>query len=511
MGADLISVSKKTEEKMTKQNIGLIGLGVMGQNLVLNMESKGYKVAVFNRTIAKAEKFAEGSAKNKNILATYSLKEFIESLESPRKIILLVKQGKPVDDYVKRLVPLLDKGDLLIDGGNSFYKDTIRRHQLLKASGILFIGTGISGGEEGALKGPAIMPGGQKNAYEMVKDLFKKIAAKADDGHPCVSYIGPDGAGHFVKMVHNGIEYGDMQLIGESTWLFKNALSMDSEEIAHIMTKWNDKNDVLRSYLIEITGESMQEKDKNKKGYLVERTGDITRMKGTGTWTVQSSLELLVPIPTIASAVFSREMSQDKRLRLRASNILPNYKEKYTEEKELFIKIVHDALYLAKISSYAQGIALMQAASKAYSWNLNIGEIVRGWRGGCIIRAQFLDEVSKAYQENANIPNLLTAPRFAQVIKDNINKLVKVNEITGKVGVAAPAISNSLHYIRQLSSPIMVSAQVSALQRDFFGAHGYFLLKDHDNPEMMKTPDGKLREFHTQWMLPGRPEEEWTK
>jgi len=496
---------------MKKQNIGLIGLGVMGQNLTLNMEDKGYSVAVYNRTREKTEDFAKSAAKGKNILPTHSLEEFVNSLESPRKIILLVKQGKPVDDYIEKLVPLLDKGDLIIDGGNSYFKDTIRRSKKLSDLGLLFIGTGISGGEEGALKGPAIMPGGQREAYNLVEDIFKKIAAKAYDSIPCVSYIGTDGAGHFVKMVHNGIEYGDMQLIGECVWVFKNALNMSSGEIARIMTEWNSENDVLRSYLIEITGESMKEKDKKSKVYLVDLTADITRMKGTGTWTVQSALELLVPIPTIAAAVFSREMSQDKDLRLKVSKELPIFREKYVGEKEQFIEIAHNALYLAKISSYAQGMALLQAASKEYNWNLNLGEIVKGWRSGCIIRAQFLDEVTKAYEEDPKLPNLLTAPRFAEVVKQDLKKLANFIEIAHWVKVPVPAMDNAFDYILQLASPVMISAQVSALQRDYFGAHGYFKLKGIDNPEIMTTKDGKVREFHTEWMLPGRPEEEWKK
>jgi len=496
---------------MIKQNIGLIGLGVMGQNLTLNMEDKGYSVAVYNRTREKTEDFAKSAAKGKNILPTHSLEEFVNSLESPRKIILLVKQGKPVDDYIEKLVPLLDKGDLIIDGGNSYFKDTIRRSKKLSDLGLLFIGTGISGGEEGALKGPAIMPGGQREAYNLVEDIFKKIAAKAYDSIPCVSYIGTDGAGHFVKMVHNGIEYGDMQLIGECVWVFKNALNMSSGEIARIMTEWNSENDVLRSYLIEITGESMKEKDKKSKVYLVDLTADITRMKGTGTWTVQSALELLVPIPTIAAAVFSREMSQDKDLRLKVSKELPIFREKYVGEKEQFIEIAHNALYLAKISSYAQGMALLQAASKEYNWNLNLGEIVKGWRSGCIIRAQFLDEVTKAYEEDPKLPNLLTAPRFAEVVKQDLKKLANFIEIAHWVKVPVPAMDNAFDYILQLASPVMISAQVSALQRDYFGAHGYFKLKGIDNPEIMTTKDGKVREFHTEWMLPGRPEEEWKK
>ena len=493
---------------MKKQNIGLIGLGVMGQNLILNIEDKGYSVAVYNRTSAKTEDFAGGAVRGKNIFPTYSLEEFVNSLESPRKMILLVKQGKPVDDFLAKLIPLLDKGDLIIDAGNSYFKDTIRRNKELNDLGLLFIGTGISGGEEGALKGPSIMPGGQKEAYSLVEDIFKKIAAKAHDGVPCVSYIGPDGAGHFVKMVHNGIEYGDMQLIGECVWVFKNALNMSSEEIARVMTSWNSDDDLLCSYLVEITGDSMKEKDKKSGEYLVDRTADITRMKGTGTWTVQSALELLVPIPTITAAVFSREMSQDKDLRLKVSKKLSIFKEKYVGEKEQFIKIAHDALYLAKISSYAQGMALLQAASKEYKWDLNLGEVVKGWRSGCIIRAQFLDEVTKAYEENPEMPNLLTAPRFAEVVKQGIKKLANFIEIAHWVKVPAPAMNNAFDYILQLASPVMISAQVSALQRDYFGAHGYFKLEGLDNPKVMTTPEGKIREFHTEWMLPGRPEEE---
>lgn len=496
---------------MKKQNIGLIGLGPMGQNLTLNMEDKGYSVAVYNRTSSKTENFANESAKGKSILPVYSLEEFVNSLESPRKMILLVKQGKPVDDFIAKLVPLLDKGDLIIDAGNSYFKDTIRRNKELSEKGLLFIGTGISGGEEGALRGPAIMPGGQREAYNLVEDLFKKIAAKAYDGVPCVSYVGPDGAGHFVKMVHNGIEYGDMQLIGECVWVFKNALNMSSEEIAQIMTSWNSDDDLLRSYLVEITGDSMKEKDKKSGEYLVDRTADITRMKGTGTWTVQSALELLVPIPTITAAVFSREMSQDKDLRLKVSKKLSIFKEKYVGEKEQFIKIAHDALYLAKISSYAQGMALLQAASKEYKWDLNLGEVVKGWRSGCIIRAQFLDEVTKAYKENPEIPNLLTAPRFAAVVKQGLKKLANFIDVAHWVGVPVPAMSNAYDYILQLATPVMISAQVSALQRDYFGAHGYFKLEGLDNPEVIITKEGKIREFHTEWMLPERPEEEVKK
>jgi len=457
---------------MEKANIGLIGMEVMGKNLALNMESKGYSVAVFNRTGSKTEAFVKGPAKGKNILPAYTIEDFVNALESPKKIMLMVKAGKPVDAFIEKLVPLLNKGDLIIDGGNSYYKDTMRRNAELAGKGILYIGTGVSGGEEGALKGPALMPGGQPEAYALVEELFKDIAAKAADNVPCVSYIGPHGAGHFVKMVHNGIEYGDMQLIGECVWVFKNAFEMNAKEIADIMLKWNGNNDVLRSYLVEITADGMKEKHKGTDDYLVGRTADITRMKGTGTWTVQSALELLVPIPTIAAAVFSREMSQDKDLRLKMSEKLTIQKEKYEGEKDALIDFAHDALYIAKISSYAQGMALLQAASEDYGFGLNLANIARGWRGGCIIRAQFLNEITRAYEENPGMPNLLAAPRFAEVINGNLGKLACFINIAHSAGVPVPAMDSAYDYIVQLASPIMVSAQVSAQQRDYFGARG---------------------------------------
>ena len=495
---------------MQKTQVGLVGLGVMGENLILNMEDKGYSVSVYNRTSSKTEEFAQGRAKDKKIQPTYSLEEFLASLERPRRIILLVKAGQPVDDFIEKIIPLMDKGDLLIDGGNSFFKDTIRRNQYLEEKGFLYIGTGISGGEEGALKGPAIMPGGQEEAYHLVQDLFEKIAAKAGDNKPCVSYIGPHGAGHYVKMVHNGIEYGDMQLIGECVWTLKKALGLTSEEIAEIIRQWNSPDDVLCSYLIEITAESMKEKDKNSPHSLVDVVADITRMKGTGTWTVQSALELLVPIPTITAAVFSREMSQDKDLRLQLSQQLPSYQEERKEiNRESLIQIAHDALYLSKLSSYAQGMALLQRASEEYQFNLNLKNVVEGWRAGCIIRAQFLDEITKVYQENPDLPSLLVAPRFLDAVKNNLPKLATFIDLAHKAGVPIPALDGSFDYILQLGSPIMVSAQVAAIQRDYFGAHGYFKLKGPDNPEMILNQDKQWKEFHTQWMLPGRPEEEW--
>ncbi len=484
---------------MYKQNIGLIGLAVMGQNLVLNMESNGYSVAVYNRTAERTKEFIAGKTKDKNIEATYSYEELVGSLEQPRKIMLMVKAGQPVDDNIKKLAPLLDKGDLIIDGGNSFYKDTIRREKNLSEKGLLYIGTGVSGGEEGALLGPAIMPGGTKEAYGLVKDIFEKISAKAEDGIPCVSYLGKDGAGHFVKMVHNGIEYGDMQLIGECVWTLKSALGYNAKAIADIIASWNDSEDILSSYLIEITGKTMAETEKGSNSYLVDRTADITRMKGTGTWTVASALELLVPIPTIASAVFSREMSEDKDLRLVVSEKLKTTSSSYDGNPDQFVQIAHDALYIAKISSYAQGFALLSAASDKYGWDLDMGRIAQGWRAGCIIRAGFLSRITEEYEKNPKLPNLMAAPTFSKFINDKLDSLQKFIEVAHRAGVPALAMDCAYDYILQMISPIMVSAQIAAQQRDFFGAHGYFKL-EKESSKIELTADGSYQEYHTEWM-----------
>jgi len=490
---------------MEKQNIGLVGLAVMGQNLVLNMESRGYSVAVYNRTTERTREFISGRARGKNIKATYSLRELADCLERPRVVMLMVKAGDPVDQNIDALLPLLEPGDLVIDGGNSFYKDTIRREKNLSKKDLFYIGTGVSGGEEGALLGPAMMPGGKESAYKLVEGLFGKIAAKANDGVPCVSYIGPDGAGHFVKMIHNGIEYGDMQLIGECAWALKNILDYGSEEVADIMGSWNDPADLLSSYLIEITGEGLRESDKECGGYLVDTTADITRMKGTGTWTIASALELLVPIPTITSAVFSREMSQDKDIRLKMSKVLkPHYQKKDIDHSQ-FTDISHDALYIAKIASYAQGFALMKAASNKYSWNLDMGSIARGWRAGCIIRARFLSEITKEYEGSTDIANLMEAPTFSSFINDNIHKLARFIEIAHSMGIPTLAMDSAYDYILQMASPIMISAQVAAQQRDYFGAHGYYKLQSN-SPKIELKSDGTYQEYHTEWMEEGRPE-----
>ncbi len=490
---------------MAKQDIGLIGLAVMGQNLVLNMESNGYSVAAYNRTAERTREFIAGKAKGKRIIGTYSFEELVNSLERPRKIMLLVKAGKPVDDNIEALVPLLEPGDLIIDGGNSFFKDTIKRNRELLEKGILYIGTGVSGGEKGALLGPAIMPGGQREAYALVEEMFEKISAKAEDGIPCVSYMGADGAGHYVKMVHNGIEYGDMQLIGECVWALKAALGYDAARIADIMASWNDPADILSSYLIEIAGEGMREKDKESSAYLVDRTADITRMKGTGTWMISTALELLVPIPTITSGVFSREMSQDKDLRLAMSEKLKPRPSKYSGDPGQFVGIAHDALYISKIASYAQGFALLAEASKKYGWKLNMGRIAQGWRAGCIIRAQFLSRITEEYEADPGLVNLMAAPAFSGYINDNLSKLAGFIETAHQVGVPTLAMDSAYNYIVQMASPIMVSAQVAAQQRDYFGAHGYFKLRE-DNSRTLLKGDGSYQEYHTEWMEEGHPE-----
>jgi len=494
---------------MEKADIGVIGMEVMGRSLALNMESRGYSVAVFNRTAEKTKAFAEGPARGKRILPAYDLARFVSLLERPRKVMLMVKEGAPVDGFIDALVPLLEKGDLIIDGGNSFFKDTMRRNEALQGKGILFIGTGVSGGEEGALKGPAMMPGGQREAYALVEKIFRAISAKAADGEPCVDYIGPHGAGHFVKTVHNGIEYGDMQLIGEVVWFFRS-IGMEAGEVAAVMAEWNGSGDILRSYLIEITADSMTQRTEQDIP-LVDRVADITRMKGTGTWTVQSALELLVPIPTIAAAVFSREMSQDKELRLAMARRVKTAAFGRSEKGKDVVRVAHDALYLAKIASYAQGMALLEAASKAYGFGLNLGRIAKVWRAGCIIRAQFLDEISQAYAEDPSLPNLLAAPRFASFVQAHIGTLARFIEIAHRAGVPVLGMASAYDYILQLVSPVMVSAQVAALQRDYFGAHGYFKIGGPADPTLVKTPDGRVREYHTEWLVDGRPEREITK
>ncbi len=364
---------------MNKADIGLIGLAVMGENLVLNMESKGFTVSVFNRTVEKVDAFINGRAKNKNIIGTRSIKELVDSLKSPRKIMLMVKAGKAVDDFIDLLIPYLNDGDIIIDGGNSYFPDSIRRTKFLESKGLLFIGSGVSGGEEGALKGPSIMPGGNPKAWQFVKPIFQSIAAKVEDGSPCCDWVGENGAGHFVKMVHNGIEYGDMQLISESYQIMKNLLGMSAEEMNLVFDDWN--NGELNSYLIEITRDVLAFKDAD--GYpLVDKILDSAGQKGTGKWTGIAALDLGVPLTLIGEAVFARALSSFKEERVEASKVFREPKINFQGDKKIFIKDLEKALYASKLVSYAQGYLLMKAAAKEYNWNLNYGGIALMWRGG---------------------------------------------------------------------------------------------------------------------------------
>lgn len=473
---------------MRKCDIGLIGLAVMGKNLVLNIERNGYSVAVFNRTVEKVDEFLKKEAKGKNIEGTHTLEEFVEALEIPRKIILMVKAGQPVDDFINKLLPYLKSGDLIIDAGNSFFKDTIQRSRYLAEKGILYIGTGVSGGEEGALKGPAIMPGGQPEAYKMVEEIFIRIAAQVD-GIPCCAYIGPDGAGHYVKITHNGIEYGDMQLISEAYSLMKNALAMNVEELSETFTQWNQGE--LNSYLIEITADIFTKIDATGNP-LVEMVLDRAAQKGTGKWTSQSALDLGVAAPTVAEAVFARCISAIKEERIRAGEVIKGSGRRYQGGKENLLEAIKEALYAAKICSYAQGFSLMREAAKEYNWQLNMGEISMIWRGGCIIRAKFLHKINDAFMRDPNLPNLLLDPYFKEVVERAQDKWRKVVTTAVDLGIPTPGFSSALTYFDSYRSP-QLSANLIQTQRDYFGAHTYERID-------------KEGVFHTEWMREGRPE-----
>ncbi len=465
-----------------QQDIGLIGLAVMGQNLVLNMESKGFSVAAYNRTTERTREFMAGPAKEKNIVGHETLEGFLAALKRPRKIMLMVKAGKPVDDFIELLLPHLDKGDLLIDGGNSYFEDTIRRNKMLGEKGILYIGTGVSGGEEGALHGPSIMPGGQKEAYELVAPILKKIAAQVS-GEPCCTYIGPDGAGHYVKMVHNGIEYGDMQLIAEAYFIMKNALNLDARRLHDVFAEWNEGE--LNSYLIEITRDIFARKDDGAAQALVEVILDKAGQKGTGKWTSQSALDLGVAAPTIAEAVFARCISAIKEERVAASKILRGPSTTYGGDQKTFIEAIRQALYASKICSYAQGFALMREAGKEHGWELNFGEIAKIWRGGCIIRAQFLHRITEAYERDPKLANLMLDPFFKEIIEKAQESWRHVVASAATLGYPIPAFSSALAYFdsyRRASLP----ANLIQAQRDYFGAHTY---QRTDKPGT----------FHTEW------------
>ncbi|MDR5615874.1 NADP-dependent phosphogluconate dehydrogenase [Arsenophonus sp.] len=468
---------------MSKQQIGVVGMAVMGRNLALNIESRGYSVSIFNRS---KEKTDEVIAENpgRKLIPCHTIEEFVDSLEKPRRILLMVKAGEATDKTIASLTPYLDKGDILIDGGNTYFQDTIRRNQELSAQGFNFIGTGVSGGEEGALKGPSIMPGGQKQAYDLVAPILQQIAAKAD-GEPCVSYIGPDGAGHYVKMVHNGIEYGDMQLIAEVYSILKNALKLNNEELADIFTEWNKGE--LSSYLIEITADIFRKKEDQTGNYLIDVILDEAANKGTGKWTSQSALDLGVPVTLITESVFARYLSFLKEQRVAAAKILTGPAvNSFKCDKQEFIEKVRRALYLGKIVSYAQGFQQLKAASDEYQWQLNYGEIARIFRAGCIIRAQFLQKITDAYSQNPSLANLMLAPYFKNITDEYQQSLRDIVCFGIQNGIPLPTLTAAISYYDSYRSAFLPANLIQA-QRDYFGAHTY------------KRID-KEGIFHTEWI-----------
>lgn len=468
---------------MSKQQIGVVGLAVMGKNLALNIESRGFSVSVYNRSSSKTEEFLQES-QGKNVVGTYSIEEFVQSLETPRKILLMVKAGARTDATIQSLLPHLEKGDILIDGGNTYYKDTQRRNQELAESGIHFIGTGVSGGEEGALKGPSIMPGGQKEAHELVKPILEAISAKVD-GEPCTTYIGPDGAGHYVKMVHNGIEYGDMQLISESYFILKHVAGLSADELHEVFSEWNKGE--LDSYLIEITADIFTKVDEETNQPLVDVILDKAGQKGTGKWTSQSSLDLGVPLPIITESVFARFISAMKDERVEASQLIQGPEPTQSaEDKQALIEAVRKALFMSKICSYAQGFAQMKAASDEYNWDLKYGEIAMIFRGGCIIRAAFLQQIKEAYDRNPELKNLLLDPYFKDIVESYQSSLRKVISLAVEQGVPVPSFSSALAYFDSYRTAVLPANLIQA-QRDYFGAHTY-------------ERTDKEGVFHTEWM-----------
>ncbi|MCH1624337.1 NADP-dependent phosphogluconate dehydrogenase [Fredinandcohnia quinoae] len=469
---------------MSKQQIGVVGLAVMGKNLALNIESRGYSVAVFNRSYEKTEEFLKNEAEGKNFVGASTIEEFVNSIEVPRKILLMVKAGAATDATIESLKPFLDEGDILIDGGNTFFQDTIRRNKELETAGFHFIGTGVSGGEEGALKGPSIMPGGKKEAYELVKPILEAISAKVQ-GEPCCTYIGPNGAGHYVKMVHNGIEYGDMQLICESYNILKNVLGLQADELHHVFADWNKGE--LDSYLIEITADIFTKVDEDSGKPMVDVILDTAGQKGTGKWTSQNALDLGVPLPIITESVFARFISAMKEERVRASKMLTGPADKpFDGNKEELIEAVRKALYMSKICSYAQGFAQMRSASEEYEWNLNYGDIAMIFRGGCIIRAQFLQKIKDAYDHDPQLANLLLDPYFKEIVESYQHALRQVLVIAIERGIPVPAFASAVAYYDSYRSETLPANLLQA-QRDYFGAHTYQRVD-------------KEGVFHTNWM-----------
>lgn len=467
---------------MAKQQIGVIGLAVMGKNLALNIESRGFSITVYNRSAEKTEEFLK-EAEGKNVVGAFSIEEFVNSLEVPRKILIMVKAGAPTDSTIDALLPYLEKGDILIDGGNTYYKDTQRRNKKLSDSGIHFIGTGVSGGEEGALNGPSIMPGGQREAFELVKPIFEAISAKVNN-EPCTTYIGPDGAGHYVKMVHNGIEYGDMQLISEAYFLLKNVLGLTAEELHNVFSDWNKGE--LDSYLIEITADIFTKTDDETGQPLVDVILDKAGQKGTGKWTSQSTLDLGVPLSIITESVFARFISAMKEERVKASKILSGPSAfTFDGDRAQLIEDVRKALYMSKICSYAQGFAQLRAASDEYNWDLNYGDIAMIFRGGCIIRAAFLQKIKEAYDLDANLANLLLDPYFKEIVESYQGALRKISVVAIEAGVPIPCFSAALAYYDSYRTATLPANLIQA-QRDYFGAHTY----------ERTDKEGK---FHTQW------------
>ena len=456
---------------MRKPQIGVVGMAVMGKNLALNIESRGYSVAIYNRTGSKTEKVVADHP-DKNLVPSYTIEDFVNSLETPRRIILMVKAGAPTDATIKSLLPHLDKGDVLIDGGNTFFQETMRRNEELDNSGINFIGMGVSGGEKGALEGPSLMPGGQKEAYDLVEPILKKIAAKAEDGEACVTYVGPNGAGHYVKMVHNGIEYGDMELIAESYNLMRNLLGLSNDEISDVFNEWKDGE--LKSYLIDITADILTRKDDLGTGKpIVDVILDRAGNKGTGKWSSQSALELGVPQSLITESVYARYISAMKDERVAASQVLPNpeFDLGDVDKKELVEKI-RRALYFSKIMSYAQGFEQLRVASENYDWNLNYGDMAKIWREGCIIRAQFLQKITDAYEKNPELKNLMLDDYFKKIVEEYQNDVRDIAALAIKAGVACPGFSSAITYYDQYRSAHL-PANIIQAQRDYFGAHTY--------------------------------------
>jgi len=465
-------------------DIGLIGLAVMGENLVLNMESKGYTVAVFNRTVEKVDAFMNGRGAGKKFIGARTIEEFVASLERPRKVMMLVKAGKPVDDFIELVLPHLESGDIIIDGGNSHFPDTIRRAKYVESKGLLYIGTGVSGGEEGALLGPSMMPGGSPAAWPHVKEIFQAVSAKVEDGSPCCDWVGEGGAGHFVKMVHNGIEYGDMQIITEAYQLMKELLGMSADEMHEVFKKWNTEE--LDSYLIEITRDILGFKDEDGEP-LVEKILDTAGQKGTGKWTGVAALDLGIPLTLIGESVFARCLSAQKELRVAASKVLNGPKPAFTGDKKQFVDDLKMALYGAKFISYAQGYNLMMEAAKEYGWNLNYGGIALMWRGGCIIRSAFLGDIKKAFDKNPELPNLLMDPFFKEKVEAAQAGWRRVCATALSNGIPVPALTSALCYFDGFRSE-RLPANLLQAQRDYFGAHMY---------ERVDKPRGEF--FHTNW------------